>query len=129
MDSMIYKVSRHKRKGLGYVPYKDDKPYFGVDNMVIKYTPLKSHFTYGHPHDIKYTSESYYAKSYDKTKFKQNFEKYNQKVPKKIWVPKDKIVYVADVFDNKVETPVMIPGIWMLSTHDGKKAYVLKSGT
>ena len=126
---MIYKVSRHKRKGLGYVPSKDDKPYSGVDDMVIKYTPLKSHFAYGHPHDIQYTSELYYAKSHDKPKFKQNFEKYNQKVPKKIWVPKDKIVYVADVFDNKVETPVMVPGLWMLSTHDGKKAYVLKSGT
>ena len=49
---MIYKVSRNRRKGLGYVPPKDEKPYSEVDDMVIKYTPLKSHFTYGHPHDI-----------------------------------------------------------------------------
>ena len=48
---------------------------------------------------------------------------------KKIWVPKDKIVYVADVFDNKVETPVLVPGLWMLSTHDTKKSYVPKFGT
>ena len=51
------------------MPSQNEKPYSEVDDMVIKYTPLKSHFTYGHPHDIKYTSESYYGKSYVKPKF------------------------------------------------------------
>ena len=66
--------------------------------------------------------------SYDKPKFNQNSGNSNQQGPKKIWVPKDKIIYVADVFNNKVETPVLVPGLWMLSTHGGKKAYVPKPG-
>ena len=90
---------------------------------------LNSHFTYGHTHDIKYTSESYSMNSYDKPKFNQNSRNSNQQEPKKIWVPTDKINYVADVFNNKVETPVLIHGLWTLSTNDWKKAYVPKSGT
>ena len=70
MASMIYGVSRNSRRSLGYVSPRNEKPYLEVDDMVNKYTPLKSHFTYGYPHDIKYTSESYYAKSYVKPQFK-----------------------------------------------------------
>ena len=63
MASMIYGVSRNDRKGVGYVKPKGEEPYQPkkVDDMVIKHTPLNSHFTYGHTHDIKYTSESYSA--------------------------------------------------------------------
>ena len=43
-----------------------------------------------------------------------------------IWVPKDKIIYVADIFNSKVGTPFLTTGLWMLSTHYGKKAYVPK---
>ena len=94
-------------------------------DLVIKRTPLDSHFIYGHTHDLKYTSNDYSAKP----KFKQNFGKTNKQGPKKIWVPKEKIIYVADIFSSKAKTPVMVHGLWMLSTHDGKKAYVPKSGT
>ena len=94
-------------------------------DLVIKFTPLKSHFTYGHTHDLKYTSNDYSAKP----KFKQDFGKTNKPGPKKIWVPKDKIIYVADIFSSKAKTPIMVPGHWLLATHDGKKAYVPKPGT
>ena len=80
---------------------------------------------YRHTHDKKYTSNSFSTKP----KFKQNFGNYNKEGPKKIWVPKDETVYVADVFNNKVETPILVPGLWMLSTHDWKKAYVPKFGS
>ena len=128
---MIYGVSGNNRRGIGYeTPYgKESYHSKSVDDMIIKVTPLYSKFEYGHTHDIKYTSTYYPTKFYDKPKFNQNFRTYNNKGPKKIWVPKDKIVYVADVLNNKVETPVLVPGLWMLMTHDGKKFYVPKPRT
>ena len=86
-------------------------------DLVIKPTPPNSHFIYGHTHDIKYTSSDYSVKP----KFNQNFGKTNKSGPKKIWVPKDKIINVADIFRSKAKTPVMVPGLWLLTTHDGKK--------
>ena len=123
MASMIYGVSRNGRKGIGY--QGKVSPPKKVMDLVIKRTPLKSHFTYGHTHDLKYTSNDYSAKP----KFKQNFGKTNKPGPKKIWVPKDKIIYVADIFSSKAKTPVMVPRLWMLSTYDRKKAYVPKPRT
>ena len=45
------------------------------------------------------------------------------------WVPKDKIIHVEDIFSSKAKTPIMVHGLWLLTTHDGKKAYVPKPGT
>ena len=120
---MIYGVSRNGRKGIGYqgkVPTPKN-----VMDLTIKHTPLNSHFVYGHTHDIKYTSSKHSVKP----KFNQSFGKTNKSGPKKIWVPKDKIIHVADIFSSKSETPVMVPGLWLLTTHDRKKAYVPKPGT
>ena len=33
----------------------------------------------------------------------------NKRGPKKIWVPKDKIIHVVDVLDNKKDTLIMVP--------------------
>ena len=43
--------------------------------------------------------------------------------PIKIWVPKKEIVYVADFLSNRLKTPIMISGQWLLTTHDGRKAW------
>ena len=48
----------------------------------------------------------------------------NQKGPKKIWVPKDMIIPLADVLSNKKKTPIMVPRQWLLTAHDGRKVYV-----
>ena len=48
----------------------------------------------------------------------------NKRGPKKIWVPKDKIIPVADVLDNRQDTPIMVPRQWFLTTHDMRKVYV-----
>ena len=88
-------------KPKGEEPYQPNK----VDDMVIKHTPLNSNFTYGHIHDIKYIS------GYEKPKFNQNFGNSNQQGPKKLWVPKDKIIYAANVFSCKIETPILVPGL------------------
>ena len=95
--------------------------------MTITYKPLYKQFSYGHTHDIKYTSHS--KRFYVKPRFKQNLRNSNQKGPRKIWVPKEKIIYVADVLNSEVETPIMVPGLWMLTTYDGKKVYVPNPGT
>ena len=123
MASMIYGVSRNGRKGIGYKGKESQQKK--VNDIVIKHTPLYSHFTYGHTHDIKYTSNAFSAKQ----KCKQNFGNSNKQGPKNIWVPKDKIVYVADILNSKTETPILVPGLWVLLTHDGKKEYVPNPGT
>ena len=54
--------------------------------------------------------------------------KTNKRGPRK-WVPKDKIVYLADILNSSIETPILVSGQWMLATHDGRKAYVPRTGT
>ena len=68
-------------------------------------------------------------KVFNKPKFTQNFRKTNPRGTKKIWVPKDKIIYVADVLSNKMKTPILDSGHWILTSHAGKKVYVPKLGT
>ena len=102
MASLFYAVSRNGKKGIGYKG-KISQPK-KVKDMVIKHTPIYSHFTYGHTHDIKYTSNAFSAKP----KFKHNFGNSNKQGPKKIWVPKEKIIYVAYVFNSKIETPTLV---------------------
>jgi len=42
----------------------------------------------------------------------------NQNGPKKIWVPKEKTNHVADIFNHNKNTPIMVPGQWLLTSHD-----------
>ena len=51
-------------------------------------------------------------------------KKTNKKGPKSIWVPRDKIIHVADLLNNRKKTEVLVLGQWMLTTHDGRKVYV-----
>lgn len=55
-----------------------------------------------------------------KPKFVKNSGKTNQKEPRKLWVPKDKIIYVVDILSNVVKTPIMVLELRMLAAHDGK---------
>lgn len=74
-----------------------------------------------------------YAYMYDypaqQPKFAKNSRKTNQKGPKKLWVPKDKIIYLVDIFISVVKTPIMLSMLWMLVAHDRKKTYVPKPET
>ncbi|RDY03497.1 hypothetical protein CR513_12900, partial [Mucuna pruriens] len=51
----------------------------------------------------------------------------NPKGPKKIWVPKTMTIPIADVFNSMKKTPVMVPGQWMLMTHDRRRVYAPKA--
>ena len=55
--------------------------------------------------------------------------KTNLKRPKKIWVPKDLIIPLADVLSNNKRTLVMVPRQWLLTAHDGRKVYVPRPQT
>ena len=48
----------------------------------------------------------------------------NTKRPKKIWVPKKRIFPVTNILDSRKQTPVMVPGQWLLVTHDDRKVNV-----
>ena len=48
----------------------------------------------------------------------------NQKGSKKIWVPKEKIIPVVDIFNHNKSTPIMVPGQWLLTSHDRRRVYV-----
>ena len=115
MASMIYGVSQNNRIGIGYDPSEDksssnDKP--------------KSPFSYHYTH-----TQAQLFNNARKPKVLRNFGKTNNKGPKRFWVPKDKIVYVADILCSRVKTPIMVPGLWMLATHDVKKVDVPNPGT
>src|SRR3954468_9219498 len=129
LASMIYTVSGNKRVGIGYeddTPYKLEP----VDDMKITYKPLYDQFKYGHYHDIRLTSHAksfhithtkkhvtqnrkYHVaqpKEYHvvppvvyhvKPNFNQNLRRTNKKGPKKMRVPKKKIISVADILGNK----------------------------
>src|SRR4051812_15289121 len=146
LASMIYGVSGNKRIDIGFkgeTPYKLET----VDEMIIKYKPLYEKFKHGHSHDIKNTSHSHsfhithtkkytvaqsrksYVKPHAKSQFDQNFRRTNPKGPKRMWVPKDKIIPVANLLQSSKDKHVMVPGLWMFTTHDGKKVYVPRPGT
>ena len=97
MASMIYGVSQNNRRGIGYDPSEDktstnDKP--------------KSSFSYHYKH-----TQAQHFDNARKPKVIRNSGKTNHKGPKRLWVPKDKIVYVADILCSRVKTPVMVPGL------------------
>src|SRR3954470_11900760 len=156
--SMIYGVSGNRRFGFGYEGDTSHK-FEPVDDLKITYKPLYDQFKYGHAHDIRLTSHAqkfntvhtkkhvtqskkYHGtqnnkhhivppvKYFAKPKFNQNLRKSNKKGPKKLWVPKDNIIYVADILGGKEDKQqnVMVPGLWVLATHNGKKVYIPRPG-
>jgi len=48
----------------------------------------------------------------------------NPRGPTKIWVPKTDIVDVAGVSKRKRKAEVLVPGQWLLATHDGRQVFV-----
>jgi len=48
----------------------------------------------------------------------------NPRGPTKVWVPKSDIVDVAGVSKRKRKAEVLVPGQWLLATHDGRKVYI-----
>ena len=115
MASMIYGVGQNGKRGIGYTSNEDQNP--------LKIDKLIPPFTYYHTN-----SQTHKFNDARKPRFHKNSGKTNVKGPKNIWVTKYKIVYVAYLLHRKVQTPIMVPGLWMLASHDRKKAYVSRIG-
>lgn len=84
--------------------------------------PRAMHFypTFGHSHYLYSAHKRWVDKTYGKT---------NLIEPKKIWVPKDEIIFVADTLNSKDEVSITVSGYWIHSTLKEKKVYVPKFGT
>lgn len=81
---MIYGVSHNKNKGIGYDFDEDDLKPSAEDKP-------KSPFSYHYTH-----AQTQKLNNARKPKVSRNSGRTNHKGPKILWVPKDKIVYVAD---------------------------------
>jgi len=46
------------------------------------------------------------------------------KGPKTVWVPKEKIIRLADILNPYNKTQILELGKWMLTIHKGKKVYI-----
>src|ERR1044072_5908834 len=147
MASKIYGVSRNKKKGLGYSePYEKHKTLNVKPKALYEqFVPSGTHVRSSEPVQSggsqrrpQKKNKSSRAKSYAQTLLKYSAAqapkvprtsgKTNKRGPRK-WVPKDKIIVLADILDSSSETPVMVPGQWMLVTLKGRKAYVPRTGT
>lgn len=133
ITSMFYGVSTNGNKGLGYTKIgKSDeshkvKPKSFYEHFVPGGTEIDC---FGHtqkkslvlkPRHHAQTPLDYPAAQ--KPNVVKNSEK-NNKIRSRKWVPKNKIIYVTDILKSSVKTPVMVPEQWMLTMHDGQKAYV-----
>ena len=49
-----------------------------------------------------------------------------RKIPKQVWVLKDKIIFLAYVINPNKKTPIIVPGQWKLTIHNGKKVHIPK---
>ncbi|KAK2450192.1 hypothetical protein QL285_009322 [Trifolium repens] len=79
-----------------------------------------------------YTKPKSFSKSLNNSRAAER--PYKQKQPKalrtnsrgaiKIWVPRSEIVFVTDLRSKKVRAPFLVPGQWLLASHDRRQAYV-----
>ncbi|XP_058754629.1 uncharacterized protein LOC131627789 [Vicia villosa] len=119
LASMIYCVSKNVTKGISYDFDEESdseqkvKPNVLHSHFVLsgcgpktkpppkpKVKPIAKMFRFN---SCKYV---YFA---PKPKVFKNSGKSNKKGPKKLWVSKKLIIYVADILSSKVKTPVMVP--------------------
>ena len=54
----------------------------------------------------------------------KSWRKINIKGPKTVWVPKEKIIPLADILNPTKKTQILELGKWMLTIHKGKKVYI-----
>lgn len=113
ISSMIYGISGKGKRGIGYYKPKKSLLKPKPKNKVKKPRAMHYHLIYGHSYHLYFAHKPWFDQTYGKT---------NSIGPKKMWVPKDKIIYVADTLNSIDEISIMVLGNWMLSTHKGNNA-------
>jgi len=53
-----------------------------------------------------------------------SWRKTNMKGPKTMWVPKEKIISLANILHPNKKTQILELGKWMFTIHKGKKVYI-----
>ena len=132
LASSIYKVSRNYRYGIGYKLPSEEYPKhpISVEDVIIKYTPLYSHFIYGHDHDLKFTSSvDKFVKIISQPEFRKNFRRTNKRGPRKVWVPKKKFIDDAGVNSSKEKPPSPEKVLWKLPSDRKEEVNVQKGIT
>jgi hypothetical protein len=148
MASLIYGVTNSSRRGLGY-----SEPYENHKNLNKKPKALYEQFvssgihvrssqqthSEGSQKQPQNRNKSSRTKAHAQIPFKYHAinspkiprnsgKKTNKRGPRK-WVPKNKIILLADNSGSSSKPPVMVPEQWILVTHNGRKAYVPRTGT
>lgn len=116
---MIYGVSGNEKRDIGYVKPKNFMFKLKPKKIVIKPKTLYSHFTYDHTDNIYSAQKPRVGKTFGRTYHKGS---------KNIRIHKNKIIYVTNILSSQVETPIMVPEFWMISTHDGLQELELNPG-
>ena len=153
LASMIYGVGKHDKEGLGYEEgcTSSDDPLKVLQKSCsssISQTVLSNHFVpavstmnltepidqklkgivISEPDnsDVLISSVSNTSGSRAKAKGlnRRKPVKTNQKGPICLWVPKSQIVFAADIPKGTEGKPIVVPGQWLLTTYDRRKAYV-----
>ena len=117
---------------MGYKLPSEEYPKhpISVDDMTMKYTPLYSHFIYGHDHDLKFTSSvDKYVKIISQPEFRKNFRRTNKSGPRRVWVPKKKCVDDAGVNSIKEKPPSPEKVLWKLPSDRKEEVNVQKGIT
>jgi hypothetical protein len=127
MASMIYGISRSGKDGLGYsgprrkvkLPIPKPKPlyeHFMPDGTEIRSSDKKPSGV-GNPKPYKKNflkkknsvQIPFHYPIRNTPKVVRTSRKTNKKGPRK-WVPKDQIMYVAEILNSFIEVPIMVPG-------------------
>ncbi|RDX91276.1 hypothetical protein CR513_26771, partial [Mucuna pruriens] len=95
----------------------EENSFETFSNLLLGYKDLKKKFSKLSKEHLSYDCK-------DSPKGPSKPTKTNKKGPNRICVPKKMIILIADLLDNRKETPVMVPTQWLLMSHDRKKVYV-----
>ncbi|RDX75496.1 hypothetical protein CR513_44605, partial [Mucuna pruriens] len=111
----LKKILKHKRH-----------PYDKSSNDYDKKKDLKKDKSISHCLNYKKFGHLFYDyKAHPKELSKPS--RTNKKGPKRSWVSKNMIVPVSYLLHNRKKTSIMVPGQWLLTSHDKRKVYVARS--
>ncbi|WJX45885.1 hypothetical protein P8452_32733 [Trifolium repens] len=113
-----------KSQALNTSEPKASKPQTYVKtNKILVYSKAKSK-SYSEPKTFSKSSNNFRTTDRPHKQKQPRVARTNHKGPIKIWVPKSEIVYASDLRTKKARAPFLVPGQWLLTSHDRRQAYV-----
>ncbi|WJX67641.1 25S rRNA (cytosine(2870)-C(5))-methyltransferase [Trifolium repens] len=103
---------------------KASKPQTNVKtNKILVYSKAKSK-SYSEPKKFSKSSNNFRTTDRPQKQKQPRVARTNHKGPIIIWVPKSEIVYASGLRTKKTRAAFLVPGQWLLASHDRKQAYV-----